>query len=244
MAGPRPDAREDHTWTVHAAGRTAYLFGGRGGGTAFGDLWAFDLGARTWTRLEPAGPSPDARFGHEAAWVDGVGLVVTLGQAGSRFFNDIWAFDPATSSWRELPAAGDVPVARYGSCSGVAPDGRLWISHGFTAEGARFADTRAYDFGAGRWADVTPTGDVPVKRCLHACWWTSDGEFVLYGGQTNGAAALGDLWRVDPASGGWAAAADPGPAARQLAAVGRTDGLAVVFGGRDVERRPLDDTWV
>jgi hypothetical protein len=129
----------------------------------------------------------------------------------------------------------------------VAPDGRLWISHGFTEDGVRFADTLAYDIARETWADVTPAGDVPVKRCLHACWWTADGSFVLYGGQTNGAPALGDLWTLAAAGGSggsWAEAPDPGPAARQLAAVARPGAFTVVFGGRDADRAPLRDTWV
>ena len=137
-----PPAREDHTWTVDGDGRLAYLFGGRDGATVYDDLWTYDLESDRWTRLDVP-PGPDARFGHEAAWVEGVGLVIFAGQAGSRFFDDLWAFSPETGAWRLLPAGGDVPVARYGTCASVGPDGRLWISHGFTADGSRFADTRA-----------------------------------------------------------------------------------------------------
>ena len=76
------------------------------------------------------------------------------------FFDDIWAYDPAAEAWRELPSLGDVPPARYGSCASLGPDGRLWISHGFTDSG-RFDDTRAYDFATGEWTDETPDGDLP-----------------------------------------------------------------------------------
>ena len=247
VGGDRPAAREDHTWTVDESGEAAWLFGGRDGATVHADLWRYELDSGTWARVDAGSPAPAARFGHEAAWVPGLGLVVTLGQAGPRFFDDIWLFDPATASWRELPAAGAVPVPRYGSCSGLAPDGRLWISHGFTEDGVRFADTRAYDFAVERWADVTPAGDVPVKRCLHACWWTADGSFVLYGGQTNGVPALGDLWTLPAATGSggaWTERPDPEPAARQLAAVARPGAFTVVFGGRDVDRSPLRDAWI
>ncbi|MDQ3346224.1 MAG: hypothetical protein M3473_08030, partial [Chloroflexota bacterium] len=89
-----PAAREDHTWTVDAEGTVAYLFGGRDGATVFDDIWAFDLRDDSWTQLAPAAP-PEARFGHEAVWVDGIGLVVFSGQAGPSFFNDLWAYDPA-----------------------------------------------------------------------------------------------------------------------------------------------------
>ena len=94
-----------------------------------------------------------------------------------------------------------MPEARYGSCASLGPDGRLWISHGFTQDDGRFADTRAYDFATGQWTDMTPAGDGPIKRCLHDCFWSSDGQrLILYGGQTTGVAALDDIWAYDLAS--------------------------------------------
>jgi hypothetical protein len=247
--GPRPGAREDHTWTVAEDGVTAYLFGGRDGGTAFDDLWAFDLGTDAWRRVSFGGDAPAARFGHEAAWIPGRGLVIFAGQAGTRFFDDLWLFDPGSGAWQLLPAGGQTPVARYGSCSGVGPDGRLWISHGFTEDGARFADTRAYDFETGVWSDQAPAGPGPVERCLHACWFTSDGQLALYGGQTTGVAALGDLWHLAPGASGpptntWTEAANPALPARQLAAVARRGPLTIVVGGRGTDRRALDDGWL
>ena len=231
------------------SGSTAYLFGGRAGATAFDDLWAYDLAAGTWREIEVAGPRPAARFGHEAAWTSlKDGLVMTLGQAGSTFFGDIWQFDPGTSTWRELPSEGRTPLPRYGSCSGIASDGRLWISHGFTEDGSRFSDTRAYDFEAEAWVSETPSAGAPKERCLHVCWWTQDGAFTLYGGQTTGVPALGDLWSLVPGQDGaentWRQLAEPGAVARHLPAVAQRGPLTYLVGGRDLHRAPLDDTWV
>jgi galactose oxidase-like protein len=247
VTGAAPRAREDHTWTVDMDGRFAYLFGGRDGATVYRDLWRFDLGRERWERVDAGSSGPAARFGHEAAWLPGRGLVIWAGQAGAEaFFNDLWLFDPAAATWRQLPGGGARPVPRYGSCSGVGPDGRLWISHGFTEDGVRFADTRAYEVAAGRWADETPSGDLPVERCLHACWWRSDGTFGLFGGQTTATPALGDLWFLTPggaSANAWREQPEPGPSARQLAAVGRRGPLTILFGGRGLHREPLDDTW-
>jgi hypothetical protein len=247
--GPAPAAREDHTWTVAEDGRTAYLFGGRDGGKQFDDLWSFDLQAGTWKKVPFGGDAPAARFGHEGAWIPGRGLAIWAGQAGSTFFDDLWLYEPASGAWRLLPADGQAPVARYGSCSGVGPDGRLWISHGFTEDGVRFADSRAYDLDAARWSDQAPAGDGPVQRCLHVCWWTSDGRLALYGGQTTGVPALGDLWFLAPgtsgaASNAWSPAPEQELAARQLPAVARRAGVTVVVGGRGENRKPLGDAWV
>jgi galactose oxidase-like protein len=246
-SGPAPAPREDHTWTLDDERGTGYLFGGRDGSTVFDDLWAYDVAAESWQRLEPAGEQPPARFGHTATWVDGIGLVVWAGQAGSAFFDDLWAFDPAAVTWRRLPGDGDLPSARYGSCGDLGPDGRLWISHGFTGEGGRFSDTRAYDFSAGRWTDESPARERPVERCLHDCLWSADGRFLLYAGQTTGIAALGDLWMFLPGGGetpsAWTELPNPGPPARQLYALTDLADSAVVFGGAGVDRAPLDDLW-
>jgi hypothetical protein len=238
-----PPAREDHTWTVAGDGRTALLFGGRDGATVFGDLWAYDLEADAWSQLSP-GDGPAARFGHESTWVDGIGLVVFAGQADtSTFFGDLWAYDLDAGTWRELPASGDVPVARYGTCAALGPDGRLWISHGFTAENARFSDTRAYDFASESWTDETPdTGARPVERCLHGCWWTDDGALALYAGQTTGVTALGDRWTL--ADGAWSEAGDGLPPERNLYARARLGPATLVFGGQALDGGYLGDLWL
>jgi hypothetical protein len=246
-AGPR--AREDHTWTLAPDGAVAYLFGGRtGSGAALDDLWAFDMAAGSWEPINTAGPP--ARFGHNAAWVDGVGLVIFAGQSDAAFYNDLWAFDPGAEHWSKLPSRGDRPVARYGSCAAIGPDGRLWISHGFTSEGTRFADTRAYDFTTGTWTDETPVGERPVERCLHGCWWTGDGRLALYAGQTTGVPALGDLWQLTlgPRQGTstWSML-DHGqrwPAARQLYGSARWGKGTIIFGGRDLDGDYLSDAWL
>jgi hypothetical protein len=116
------------------------------------------------------------------------------------------------------------------------------MSHGFTSDGARFADTRAYDFDTGAWTDVTPDGETPVNRCLHGCWWTAGGELALYGGQTTGVTALDDRWvlGVD----GWASVEGTGPPARNLYARARIGPATVVFGGQAIDGSRLDDLWV
>jgi N-acetylneuraminic acid mutarotase len=240
IEAPGPAAREDHTWTVDSGGEVAYLFGGRDGATVFGDLWAFDLAVDRWQQLSPPA-SPPPRFGHEAVWIDGVGLVVFAGQSGSTFYNDLWAFDPDQQVWQRLPAIGDTPVPRYGSCSAVGSDGRLWISHGFTSDGTRYFDTVAYDFGTDVWTDRTPAGNHPVERCLHACWWTDDGQLTLYAGQTTGTPALGDRWLLD--DDGWVELDNPAPPPRNLYAAARVAGASLVFGGQGLDGSVLGDLW-
>jgi hypothetical protein len=240
-----PDAREDHTFTLAGDGSAAYLFGGRSGNRTFDDIWRYDLATDTWQQLSPEGDVPAGRFGHVAVWKEGVGLVIWSGQAdATTFFGDIWAFDPDGVAWRRLGDGGDVPLARYGSCGAIGPDGRLWISHGFTDDEGRFFDTRAYDFTTETWTDETPDGDVPVLRCLHDCLWSPDGRLVLYAGQTTDVPAIGDLWRYQPEPGVWTQEPDPAAPARQLYALAELNGRAFIFGGGGRDGRPLGDLWL
>lgn len=235
-----PPGRLDHTWTI--VNDSAYLFGGRTADGPANDLWAFDLATDEWRELNPGGTPPAPRFGHTATWVPNVGLVVWSGE-GDGFFDDLWAYDPAADTWRELPSVGAVPEARYGSCASLGPDGRLWISHGFTQDDGRFADTRAHDFATGEWTDMTPSGDLPVKRCLHDCYWSDAGKLILYGGQTTGVSALGDIWSYDPQAQTWLQGPQPLAAPRQLYALASGGPDALVFGGRALDGGFLADTW-
>lgn len=242
-SGEQPAAREDHTLVVQPDGAAAWLFGGRSADRTFGDLWRLDLATDTWSRVDAAGDGPSRRFGHAAAWLPDVGMTIFGGQAGATFHDDLWAFDPATSAWTRLPSDGRRPEARYGTCAATGPDGRLWISHGFTADG-RFGDTRAWDPATGRWTVETPrSGKAPVERCLHDCLWSPDGRLQLYGGQTNGVPSLGDRWALDPVDGRWTKLAEPDAGARRLYAVAQDAGVAWVFGGLDGRDRPLADLW-
>ena len=237
-----PASREDHTWTADGAGRYAYLFGGRDGGREFGDLWRYDLERDKWKKLRPRGKAPTPRFGHNAVWVESHGLVVFGGQRGTDFFNDLWAFDPGKGKWRKLPAGGATPRVRYGSCLVVGPDERLWISHGFTSAG-RFDDTRAYNLKTERWANLTPDdGRVPGERCLHECFTSTAGELVLYGGQDDGAFALGDLWSIGRER-EWQRRDDPEPRPRRLYGVTEAGDYAYVFGGAGEDNQPFADLW-
>jgi hypothetical protein len=240
-----PAGREDHTWTVDDSGRYAYLFGGRDGARVYGDLWRYDLAKDSWARLATrAGPA--ARFGHTGTWLNGRGFVIWSGQSGGAFFDDLWLYDAAANRWQRLPARGAVPLARYGSCAALGPDGRLWISHGFTHDAGRFGDTRSYDFASGRWSDETPKGEVPVLRCLHDCLWAPDGRLLLYGGQTTGIRAIGDLWSLRWLPGGaavWKREPMPPLPPRNLYAAAELDGQAYVFGGTPLSGAKLADLW-
>ena len=245
-SAPRPAPRRDSTLVHDSANNALLLFGGREKGQALNDLWSFDLQTGMWTEIEAEGPSP--RFGHLSVFdVKRSRMVVFSGQAGTDFFNDTWSYDPATAQWEELQPEGDLPVVRYGGCSGYdAANDLFYISHGFTNSG-RFDDTWSFDLATDSWTELSPDGDRPVKRCLHQCFFdATSGQLVLFGGQSNAVPILGDLWKFDPVSGSWTETepADPAPFPRfDYSLAGDPEsGEFFLFGGLSTQGK-RDDLW-
>lgn len=244
-AGVVPVARSGHTWTVDPSGGLAYLYGGQAAGSIHGDLWEYDLAGDVWARVLVTGAAPPPRTGHAAAWIDDVGLVVIGGRdADGATVDDAWRFDPEAGAWQALTLSGDRPAARSDSCAVKSPDGRLWISHGLGAGGTALDDTWAYAPVDGAWASATPSGDAPLARAGHVCWWSDDGRLMLFGGQAS-AGQLADLWGLESpgASGSSWATVDPASAvgARSEATIARHVDQIVVYGGSGADGLAMAD---
>jgi Galactose oxidase, central domain len=106
-----------------------------------------------WVLVKPVGAAPDARTG-ATAWTDASGkLWLFGGQDGEGgnvplgLVNDLWNFDPATSTWtlvsgtpgfnapgvygtRGVASASNIPGARWGANSWVDASGNFWIFGG------------------------------------------------------------------------------------------------------------------
>lgn len=148
---------------------------------------------------------------------------------------------------RRSGSRGDGPSRRYGH-SGIfdAARDRVVISHGFSDAG-RFDDTWSYEFGQGRWRDISPRNSRPLRRCLHhAVYDSMRGQLLLYGGSASGfgPCPLEGWWSFDLVRGEWTEQlATPAPAPRQYCGrsydVGRD--RMILFGGSG--RGTLSDTW-
>ena len=237
-AGPVTPPPRSGAVLVASPDGVLWLHGGQVDGEPMGDLWRF--GGTEWQEVTfEGGPSP--RSEHAAVW-DAAGdrLVVALGEgSGGEVFDDVWAFDLATSTWSTLATGG--PAARYGQCTVVDDQGRMVISHGFSSS-ERFGDTWAFDLAAATWADMTPAeGPRPSNRCLHACGYhEATGEVVLFVGRNDDEPYLGDTWRLG--AGGWQEVPGVGPSPRSRSRAAFTDGL-LVFGGEGADGL-AGDAWL
>lgn len=247
--GASPVPRYDASLTYDPDRRQLIVFGGRDqAGKALDDTWLFDLGRSEWREAKAKGP--DARFGHAAAYDPSGKRVVIFGGQAAGFFNDVWAFDPASDAWTRLAAQGDAPQPRYGLPGVVDKRSRLIISHGFTDKG-RFDDTWALDLASGVWTNITPReGPIPLKRCLHEMVYDPAADRVLlFGGCSSGFGPCpqGDLWSLDLAASQWTQLQPAGdaPAARSNPALvfDPASGQAFLFGGLGRQNAPLNDLW-
>jgi hypothetical protein len=193
LAGTPPKARLFHASTIDPASGTVYVYGGGDAnafqGPFFGDLWALDRTAGTWSELSPkTAGGPAARI-HSTLVFDGERgrLLLFGGHDDGDVGNDngTWAFDLTTKGWSVLtppevvaePAAGfclfpagfttpnlDAPDRRSAQL-GAFGEGGLWVFGGKTDCGL-IDDVWRFDAAMGSWTRKTPatTGEACLRR--------------------------------------------------------------------------------
>lgn len=114
VSGARPAGRHDATMVVDAVAHRLLLFGGHdSSGTAFGDVWSLPLdGPSAWTRLDPVGVGPSARWSATALLDPSRRRILLVGGSdASGSVNDVWALDlSGPLAWSTLNVAGTAPT--------------------------------------------------------------------------------------------------------------------------------------
>jgi hypothetical protein len=90
------------------------IFGGQSNTAShLGDLWSYDLVARSWTRVESDGPTARNLYAATAG-EDGRYLLLHGGNAGDAASGELWLLDYATLEWIALPSSGGAAPALFG----------------------------------------------------------------------------------------------------------------------------------
>jgi hypothetical protein len=169
-------------------------------------------------------------------WLFGGWGVVSDGQYLTGVaLNDLWRYSPPSGEWtwmsgsnswgqsgvygsKGVPAAGNVPGARYHAVSWTDPSGNLWLFGGGNA--ADLNDLWRYTLSTGEWTwmsgsntgnqpgvygtlGVPAGGNVPGARSAAVSWTDLSGNLWLFGGTTyeNSATVyFNDLWKYTPAA--------------------------------------------
>ena len=121
--GTKPSARYNSAIAVSAKRSKLYVFGGSvsTSGLSFtprSDTFALDLKTNTWAAVgDSAAAKPQPRLFHAVALDDAAGVLYVHSGADERaftgpFFDDLWALDLETESWKQVTTTGDVPRGR------------------------------------------------------------------------------------------------------------------------------------
>jgi hypothetical protein len=126
-------------------------------GAMLDEVWAFDFGTASWSRLA-AGPGPRidvvAATDGQRAWL--YGGFTRFGPLPPDELGDLWELDLETDVWQELPADAPLPAPRTNSAFGHVA-GALYLSGGHPSAGYS-SDAWRYDVAERRWEPLTPAG--------------------------------------------------------------------------------------
>ena len=145
--GRRPDAREGAKM-VALDENTAVLFGGKGQGARFNDVYVLDMSSKdcAWSTPVCAGAIPTPRQDVALCASDGV---VYLHAGRDNFVrDDLYALDlsdRANPAWEELTVSGRRPMPCYGHEIAFV-DGKLWTYGGFDELGGQCSKVYRLDF--------------------------------------------------------------------------------------------------
>jgi N-acetylneuraminic acid mutarotase len=184
---------------------------------------------------------PGARYG-AVSWTDATGNLWLFGgyggdaSGGWGILNDLWRWDGTNWTWmsgsnianqygvygtKGVPAAANVPGARWVAVSWIDATGDLWLFGGFGRDtsgsegwlndlwrwdGAYWTwmsgSSVAYQYGVYGTKGVPASTNVPGGRCWAVSWSDATGNLWLFGGWGYPASGLdgdlNDLWRYTP----------------------------------------------
>jgi hypothetical protein len=190
----------------------------------------------------PAASNVPGARARAVSWTDSSGNFWLFG--GCCGLNDLWEYAPSTGEWtwmsgsnrlgqpgvygtKGVPAASNVPGARWEVVSWTDANDNLWLFGGAgydaNGHGGYLNDLWEYTPSTGEWTWLSGSnsinqlgvygtlgtpgpGNVPGGRAHPVTWIDSSGNLWLLGGYyyaNGGGGWLNDLWRFTPSTGGW-----------------------------------------
>ncbi|MCA8953163.1 MAG: hypothetical protein KDE27_26865 [Planctomycetes bacterium] len=242
-----PSARTGHTMVTDPQRNRVVLFGGRDATGRRNDLWEFDVTSLVWLQPTITGPLPPNRFDHAAAFHPGNnssdGRILVTG--GAPFRDDIWQYDPWTSTWTDVTPPSPAtrpPVRRRAAFAYLDGTDQLVLFGGESDTFQPLNDTWIWNRAAGTWAEQVPASRPPM-RFDHAMAPDQLGNnLILLGGDDgSGSPLAAGTWLWNGVQ--WAEQIAP-PSARTGVAMAYDSvrNRHVLFGGHD-SGGDLDETW-
>ena len=206
--------------------------------------------AGTWTELQGAGTLPleissQVQNDHYAAYDPRIGKQIRcFGGAGFSTPYSVWACDPATSGWTQLPTSSVAPTSYELALVNDETSGtviRLGAVYNPTG-----TDTWAYDSRSNIWTDLHPSTSPPMYGTVAMAYDPPSRTVIMVGHR----GLESHTWAYDSRVNAWTELKTNGaPAARIAAAMAydKASGRLILFGGLGHLERTygalLSETW-
>ena len=270
-SGPVPSARFGETLVSLSKSGAVFMFGGaKDEKSPLGDTWTYDPLANTWTRLEPSGEAPPARWGAAAVYLPRSDRVVMFGGMGEdgAILGDTWVYSVAENHWSRLATAA-APSPRYRAAIAYDPvartvvlfGGRTSTSTDRSYSAQDFFDAWELDMNGPAWTPLNLPGgpsEVAAGSAVFVPERQSSNLLLLVGlpPLPGSPPAISEdapptswsLWEFDSRARTWrdlGRARSPCPVSQYYALAYDNDlDRAVLFGGTTAQHDTLADTWL
>jgi len=208
-----------------------------------------DMVKGVWLAVQATNAGPSPRYQHALHYNAATNqLFLFGGRDGSQIYNDVWALDMKTLSWRQLAANASVaPPARFSTVMVVDEPGQnLYIATGHTQGAENFNDVWQLNLTTESWEALTETAGPGPEARYGGPGGLIGGDLVLTHGF--GSTRYDDTWRFNLDSRQWENITPPGPVPlrRCLFAATPSQTQLVIHGGcaSGFGDCFLDDTWI
>lgn len=158
-----------------------YLFGGTDGTARQSDVHAYNVETNLWQEIRASGQVAPARSGAQAVlWGGSVWFFGGYTKKDGDYFNDVFRYNIARSSWGSVHTLGELPAKRTDHSVVLFRDSML-VFGGFDGQN-RFNDLRELQLREGRWSHISaPRTSTPQSRFGHTAVVYGHSMFVFGG---------------------------------------------------------------
>jgi len=247
--GEKPPARFGHTLILDAPRNRLIVFGGEARGF-FSDVWAFGLAGAGWRKLSADDAGPSRRYGHSAIYdAARERMVISHGFTNSGRFDDTWAFDLRSDSWRNITPTGTRPLRRCLHHAVYDAERNLMFLYGGCASGfgpCPLGDLWAFDLTTNQWTERTGGAKPSPRQHFGLAFDGNRSRLLVFGG--SGGGLLNDTWQFDAAGGQWSEVRSQAPIParrhRHQAAYASDRGTTFYFGGSLESGARTNELWM
>lgn len=161
-----------------------YCFGGWNGKTGLADLHYLDIDTYEWhvpvITNSSSSLAPSARNNH-ATFVYNNRLYIHGGHDGTKWLNDLWAYDPVTNDWSVPHITGDLPSPRACHTTTLL-NRKVYMYGGFDGKTC-FSDLDILDLDTWSWIRPRVHGNPPQARNAQTVTVVGNSLF-LFGGHS------------------------------------------------------------